>query len=112
MEDLEENTPEQNEIENDDDSVSYEDDGELVEEEPEHVDDNDDAEDKESDGIEEEVEEDKKSSDNKGNEKSTEDQLVDLTYKIFSAQRNLDFDYLESVLSDGSKVDRKKKIFI
>lgn len=111
MEDIEENTPEQNEDGNDDDSVSNEDDGEL-EEEPEHVDNNDEAEDQDSDGIEEEVEGDKKSSDNKGNEKSTEDQLVDVTYDIFAAQRKLDFDYLESVLSKGSKIDRDKKVFI
>src|SRR5690625_808551 len=58
-----------------------------------------------------ENEEDNNSSDNKGNEKSTEDQLVDLTYNIFAAQRNLDYDYLESVLSEGSTLDKDKKMF-
>jgi len=102
---IEENNSEQNEAETNDESVSNQD-----EEETETTD-NEEKTNKDSEAVDDN-EEDKKSSDNnKGNEKSIEDQLVDLTYDIFAAQRNLDYDYLESVLSEGSTLDKDKKMF-
>gem|GEM_PF-2966905 len=95
---------EQNEAETNDESVSNQD-----EEETETTDNEENAT-QDSEAVDEN-EEDNNSSDNKGNEKSTEDQLVDLTYNIFAAQRNLDYDYLESVLSEGSTLDKDKKMF-
>src|SRR5690625_2880643 len=105
---IEENNREQTDLGNNDESTS----------EPNNIREEDEggASDNNGEGdtnlVENEDNGDKKSSDNKGNEKSTEDQLVDLTYDIFAAQRNLDYDYLESVLSEGSTLDRDKDMFI
>src|SRR5690625_3204851 len=104
---IEENNREQTDLGNNDESTS----------EPNNIREEDEggASDNNGEGdtnlVENEDEQDKISSDNKGNEKSTEDQLVDLTYNIFAAQRNLDYDYLESVLSEGSTLDKDKKMF-
>jgi len=111
----EENDQEQNDVENEnsDDSASDidDEDGDVDEEEAEPSDNEDGDANQESNEVGTDDGTDKKSSENKGNEKSTEEQLIDVTYDIFAAQRNLDYDYLESILSEGTTLDRDKNIF-
>lgn|SRR5690625_1072938 len=47
----------------------------------------------------------------KKSEKNDEQQLIDMANKIFTAQKKKDFDYLESVRSSGTKIDRKNALF-
>src|SRR5699024_10609571 len=42
---------------------------------------------------------------------STEDILTEKVYKILEAQREYDYDYLTSVLSDGSELDQENNTF-
>lgn len=46
------------------------------------------------------------------NEGNVEEDLVALTKKIFTAQNNYDYDFLASVLSKGSKLDKENNKFI
>src|SRR5690625_974480 len=111
----EENDQEQNDVENENsDDTAYDiddEDGDVDEEEAEPSDNEDGDANQESNEVGTDDGADKKSSENKGNEKSKEEQLIDVTYDIFAAQRNLDYDYLESILSEGTTLDRDKNIF-
>ncbi len=50
---------------------------------------------------------------NNGNEnQTTEEILKEKVYAIFAAQRDSDYDYLTSVLSEGSELDQKNHLFI
>lgn len=44
-------------------------------------------------------------------EKGTEQYLIDLAHDIFQAQKERDFDYLQSIISSGTKIDRDEAMF-
>lgn|SRR5699024_190428 len=44
-------------------------------------------------------------------DKSVEEQLKELSLKIFAAQRDEDYDYLESILTDAGSIDKDGNVF-
>lgn len=47
----------------------------------------------------------------KAKEKNDYQHLIDMANKIFTAQKKQDFDYLESIRSSGTKIDKKNAAF-
>jgi len=48
---------------------------------------------------------------NEGDDEDKHQEQVDLAYEIFDAQEKQDYDFLESVLSQGSTLDKKTNMF-
>ncbi|MEI3613405.1 lipoprotein [Pseudogracilibacillus sp. SO30301A] len=62
--------------------------------------------------AEEEEEQDTAIESTDENEKDKHQEIVDLAYDIFDAQNDNDYDFLQSVISKGTKLDKKNTIFI
>ncbi len=61
--------------------------------------------------AEEEEEQDTAIESNDENEKDKHQEIVDLAYDIFDAQNDNDYDFLQSVISKGTKLDKKNNKF-
>jgi len=64
-----------------------------------------------SESSEEEKEDNPSSKIEENEEADKHQELVDLAYDIFEAQNNQDYDFLQSVLSKGTKLDKKNNTF-
>ena len=70
-----------------------------------------DKEEDPADSDEENVEENEQNDDTDKSEASAEDALKELSYKIFAAQREEDYDFLEDKLSKGASLDKGSNTF-
>lgn len=94
-----------NEVENEENNENNEDDKDVVENNVENNDEETNS------TVNNNSTENEKTSNNDDEEKSTEQILKEKVYKIFAAQREYDYYYLTSVLSDGSELDKDNNLF-
>src|SRR5699024_2611625 len=70
-----------------------------------------DAETNDSSKSKNDTNSDNANEEDESDDKSVEEQLKELSLKIFAAQRDEDYDYLESILTDAGSIDKDGNVF-